>query len=115
MCHNNQQPTTTINKIDRGCSNERENKARVLLWPGADQRAVRFYGFSHLSATNRSDVVVVRRFMRESEKLIYVGVIGMKSKEHVEFGQEDSTCCWWMLSLSILMVVKWELSNELRP
>ena len=53
--------------------------------------------------------------MRESEKLIYVGVIGMKSKEHVEFGQEDATCCWWMLSLSILMVVKWELSNELRP
>ena len=59
ITNNNQQPTTTINKIDRGCSNERGNKARVLLWPGADQRAVRFYGFSHLSATNGSDVVVV--------------------------------------------------------
>jgi|TARA_R110002096_G_scaffold306488_2_gene501139 hypothetical protein len=51
---NNQQQvtTTTINKIDRGESNERGNEGRVLLWQEADERAVRFYGLSDLSATN---------------------------------------------------------------
>ena len=38
----------------------------------------------------------------------------MNRKKDVKVTQEDAACCWWMLSLSILMVVKWELFNELR-
>jgi hypothetical protein len=50
--NNQQQPTTTNNKIDRGDSNGKGNEARVLLRQGADQRAVRFYGLSYLSSAN---------------------------------------------------------------
>ena len=57
--NNQQQQSTTSNKIGRGESNARGNKGRVLLWQGADERAVRFHGLLNLSAADRSDALVV--------------------------------------------------------
>ena len=59
--NNNQQQLTTNNKIGRGEIHERGNEGRVLLWQGADERAVRFHGLLNLSAADRSDALVVCR------------------------------------------------------